>query len=793
MSLIEELIITNTFGEWLETVNEIIDDANLATANGTSNLLLRYDNHGSFVANTITSNGLNANDYITLNGSSNITSISQDFGNIDNHTIPTTHSIYHYLIGNTGHTLPLHVSSLQINNTEIISSISNTVNLHTLNDATLLTVQGIHDYLSGNSLSIIDLPLHSTTLQINNGPSIMSIDTDFTTVGDDRLATSAAIKEHVTDRINGLINGANGAFDTLGEIETAILNNVGTIDTILNNLTTKVTKPSFTTASNEYLKWDGTELQKSVVDLTPYTLKPTTISPIGKYLTWDGSVFVHSDIDPDYHIHAQHALLAGNTSQHFSANTLTAVNFKNQFYSTADSTSQIQTTYRNKGYVTAPYVYTKVIEALNEKDSLSTGLLIGDTGKTPSGQTVNAHQIGFFTKGNLAAVIDENKDLKLNRNLNVENNITVKNKLTVTNTNPKITLVDSSVNVAPNTHYLDVSLENNGNDLLIKDFAQLGLTTTTEEWISLKKDIQDFKVFGNTVWHENNVGPGSNLDADMVDGYHYSDIQNDYTNAITIATANLISKGGTVTKNGTVLNFEANTPGYHHILNFRSKKSSPDKGFILFQDHSNYCGGSSTDDGRLTIGVFNEFNAPTSSEELWLQGGGRLVYNVGLWDSELNGILGSPTVGSSLSYDWRVNDTSVMELNYSGELTVVGDISSTTGDVIASASDDRLKTNKIKVDNALEKIDNLEAFYFEYNDLAKSLGFSDSKQVGISAQQLKNVMPELVTLAPVDVDDDGNSISGENYLTVNYHKLSVLLLNAIKELKAEIEEIKRKI
>ena len=53
MSLIEELIITNTFGEWLETVNEIIDDANLATANGTSNLLLRYDNHGSFVANTI--------------------------------------------------------------------------------------------------------------------------------------------------------------------------------------------------------------------------------------------------------------------------------------------------------------------------------------------------------------------------------------------------------------------------------------------------------------------------------------------------------------------------------------------------------------------------------------------------------------------------------------------------------------------------------------------------------------------------------------------------------------------
>jgi hypothetical protein len=45
-------------------------------------------------------------------------------------------------------------------------------------------------------------------------------------------------------------------------------------------------------------------------------------------------------------------------------------------------------------------------------------------------------------------------------------------------------------------------------------------------------------------------------------------------------------------------------------------------------------------------------------------------------------------------------------------------------------------------------------------------------------------------LAPFDIDKDGNSISGENYLTVKYDKIIPLLINAIKEQQIEINKLK---
>ena len=114
------------------------------------------------------------------------------------------------------------------------------------------------------------------------------------------------------------------------------------------------------------------------------------------------------------------------------------------------------------------------------------------------------------------------------------------------------------------------------------------------------------------------------------------------------------------------------------------------------------------------------------------------------------------------------------------------------GNVIAYYSDERLKDKEGKIENALDKISKIETFYFKENELAKSLGHDNDKmQVGVSAQSVKEVLPEIVSIAPFDLDKDTEkSKSGEDYMTVDYAKLTPLLIEAIKELKDELKELR---
>jgi hypothetical protein len=61
------------------------------------------------------------------------------------------------------------------------------------------------------------------------------------------------------------------------------------------------------------------------------------------------------------------------------------------------------------------------------------------------------------------------------------------------------------------------------------------------------------------------------------------------------------------------------------------------------------------------------------------------------------------------------------------------------------------------------------------------------------AQEVESVLPEVISPAPFDLDEDGNSKSGENYITVSYEKIVPLLIQALKEQKAQIDYVKSKI
>ena len=107
-----------------------------------------------------------------------------------------------------------------------------------------------------------------------------------------------------------------------------------------------------------------------------------------------------------------------------------------------------------------------------------------------------------------------------------------------------------------------------------------------------------------------------------------------------------------------------------------------------------------------------------------------------------------------------------------------------TGDLTAFASDDRLKTNRLPITGALDKTLSLNGFTYNWNEVAGEFGLdTEITYAGVPAQDVQKVLPEAVRPAPVS----------EDYLSVQYEKLVPLLIEAIKELNAKVEDLEDKL
>ena len=117
-------------------------------------------------------------------------------------------------------------------------------------------------------------------------------------------------------------------------------------------------------------------------------------------------------------------------------------------------------------------------------------------------------------------------------------------------------------------------------------------------------------------------------------------------------------------------------------------------------------------------------------------------------------------------------------------------------DITAFNSDARLKTDIVPIANALSKVEQIRGVHYRHNDFAISQGFEDKAYVGVIAQEVEAVLPEVITLAPFDsVNVDGKYVSksGDNYKTVKYDKIVALLIEAIKELNGKVETLTNEI
>ena len=89
-------------------------------------------------------------------------------------------------------------------------------------------------------------------------------------------------------------------------------------------------------------------------------------------------------------------------------------------------------------------------------------------------------------------------------------------------------------------------------------------------------------------------------------------------------------------------------------------------------------------------------------------------------------------------------------------------------------SDENLKQNINNVSGALDKVCSLDGVTFNYKH-------DDKESAGVIAQQVEKVLPSAVLI---------NNTGDEEYKTVEYHQLSALFIESIKELKAENEELR---
>ena len=162
-------------------------------------------------------------------------------------------------------------------------------------------------------------------------------------------------------------------------------------------------------------------------------------------------------------------------------------------------------------------------------------------------------------------------------------------------------------------------------------------------------------------------------------------------------------------------------------------------------------------DGATKLMAINDHASGQGSGHVW-------VKNILQSDTSLRAPIFYDTAGTTFYADLAATGTSI----------------NVAGDVVAYASSDiRFKDNVIPITNALDKIDKINGYSFEWNELShKETG---KKDVGVIAQEVEEILPEIV------------ETRSNGYKAVDYQKLTALLIQSVKELKQEIDQLKKQI
>ena len=130
------------------------------------------------------------------------------------------------------------------------------------------------------------------------------------------------------------------------------------------------------------------------------------------------------------------------------------------------------------------------------------------------------------------------------------------------------------------------------------------------------------------------------------------------------------------------------------------------------------------------------------------------------------------TFTDNTQMDVYINNSNEFRFEADGDFHADGDI---IAESTTTASDERLKQNINKV-SGLDKVAALDGVTFEWRKTGQ-------ESAGVIAQQVQKVLPQAVK--------EVKGFNGESHLTVNYPALTSILIESIKELKEEIEVLKK--
>jgi hypothetical protein len=136
--------------------------------------------------------------------------------------------------------------------------------------------------------------------------------------------------------------------------------------------------------------------------------------------------------------------------------------------------------------------------------------------------------------------------------------------------------------------------------------------------------------------------------------------------------------------------------------------------------------------------------------------------------------------GSALKVTGSVAISSSLAVGNITPSTTVGRIDASNDIVAFSTSDFRLKENITPILNPISKIEAIGGYTFDWKPEHKDLHGFEGHDVGVIAQEIEVIMPEVVTTR-----DSG-------YKAVKYEKLVPLLIEAIKDLQKQVDELKNR-